>query len=242
MNKEVGGGAFDRAESAWSGAPEPHAGRAPTLEAWVRVAYGRRVHPDVIGFLRERPGWLLGVANDRHRHAPFRVWESVAFELLPEAHREEVSRDAAILRLLERDVGVAFLEYRRLMARLTPAAHLLTGRAVMRVPGAGPARRGSLVRAAATLWTLGGRTDALRALFDLAELVAAEEAAVLLVDSLNAGSGPQVERLVRHPGFRRWARRNWDVFVARAATHTSSGARRSIERALPDALPLLAGL
>jgi hypothetical protein len=242
VNNDVGGGAIDRAESVWSGDLESHAGRAPTPEAWVRVAYGRRVHPDVIGFLRERPGWLLGVANDRHRHAPFRVWESVAFELLPEAHRDDVSRDAAILALLDREEGAAFLEYRRLMARLTPVAHLLTGRAPMRVPGAASARRGVLVRAASTLWTLGGRTDAIWALLDLAELVSAEEAAVLLVDTLNAGSSPQVERLVRHPGFRRWARRNWDVFVTRAVSHTTHGARRSIERALPDALPLLAGL
>ncbi len=208
------------------------------LEAWIRWARPAGIHPDVIAFLRFRPGLLLTMTGNLERGWPSpRAWERVSFETERADRLDAATFRAVVTGLVGPGAGLEYTAFRSWHAEIPEVAAMLAGRARVVVPDRADRRYALCSAVAHYLWREPNREQALRVLFELATALPADFAALLVVDCMNAGTREQVSMMVQHPGFAAWGKAHGPTFVDRITATASEMVKDVLAGGLPPDLP-----
>lgn len=189
------------------------------LESWVRWAMARGLHPAVIAFLRFRPGLLLDQQGDTERGWPSpRSWERVAVELEHGAALSAATKRVLLEGLVGEPAAREFLGFLSWHDQLPDVLAMLTGEAPISVPPRADQRFALCAAVAHYLWRVPGRNQALRSLFDLADVLGSDFDAMLMVDVLHHRSQEEILAILQHPRFARWTERHGPAFRTRFTT------------------------
>lgn len=198
----------------------------PDLEGWIRWAQARRLHPDVIGFLRFRPNLFFSTDADLERGWPTpRSWERVALELeLAEAAKLDGKLlDLLIHGLVGQGAAVEFRAFRQWAAKLPDVQKMLEGRIPVVIPQRADQRYalcGALVH---HLWA--GAEEGLRrrldGFFRITQALSSDFAAMAMIDAVTGDTADATarrsQRIFGHPGFVSWSQRHGAAFSERWA-------------------------
>lgn len=211
------------------------------LETWVRWALANQVHPDVVAFVRFRPNRLLDMQGDLERGWPSpRSWERVglATEMVDQLDAHTFRH--LVRGLIGQGAALEYLAFRGWRESVPDVERMLAGHTPVEVPDAADQRYALCCAVSWHLWKAKNRKTALHVLAVLLAKLPADFAAMLAVDTMNAGTAEDVRELVNHPEFRDWARGQGAFFSERVTANATKLTREALQRApLPD-FPLLA--
>lgn len=196
------------------------------LETWVRWAQAQRLHPDVIAFLRFRPGLLFAMDGDLERGWPTpRSWERVALELrlAEESELEPALLEMLIHGLVGQGAAVEFRAFRSWAAKLPDVAQMLDGRIPVSIPSRADQRYALCSALAHHLWQ--GPADALSrrldGFFRITHELSSDFAAMAMIDAATGANAAETQqrsqRLFGHRGFQAWSQRHGPAFSQRWA-------------------------
>lgn len=198
----------------------------PELDDWVRWAQSRRLHPDVIAFLRFRPGMLFDMGGDPERGWPSpRSWERVALEL---QLAEETNLEPRLLNLLihglvGQGAAVEFRAFRQWAAKLPDVQAMLAGKVPISVPTRADQRYAFCSALVHHLWH-GAPADLQRRLstfFKITQQLSSDFAAMAMIDAATGASEEltqeRSQQLFAHPGFTAWSQQHGTAFTQRWA-------------------------
>lgn len=186
---------------------------APELEPWIAWAAQQGLHPEVIGFLRYRPGCFFDASGDLQRGWPTpRTWERVARQLSL-AERTGLAATATA-RIVEGLVGpgaaAEFNGFREWSGRLQDAEAVLLGRAPLEVPERADQCYALCAGLVYHLWrgTPEERARRIAGFLEAGRQLPSDFATMALIDALTDAEGLDTERctqLFSHPAFAAWS-------------------------------------
>lgn len=196
------------------------------LDSWVRWAQGQGLHPDVIAFLRFRPGLLFDMGGDPERGWPSpRSWERVALEV---QLAETTGLDPHLLNLLihglvGQGAAVEFRAFRQWAAKLPDVQAMLDGKIPVSIPARADQRYAFCSALVHHLWH-SPQADLQRRLggfFKITQELSSDFAAMAMIDAATGASIEDTQmrsqHLFAHPGFAAWSQRHGTAFSQRWA-------------------------
>lgn len=198
-----------------------HVELEPDLNQWIRWAQQEGLHPDVVGFLRFRPGTFFSMEGNLERGWPSpRSWERVAREL---QWAEESGLDAQLLDLLIHGLvgpgaAVEFRAFRRWAGRLPDVLGMLEGRVPVAIPARADQRYALCAAMVHYLWQPQRDTRVLLdGFYRISEKLSSDFAAMAMIDAATGASAEETERRSRqlfgHRAFAAWSARHGNTFA-----------------------------
>lgn len=198
----------------------------PELEGWVRWAQARGLHPDVIAFLRFRPGLFFDMNGDLERGWPSpRSWERVALELQMAEVAELDPRllNLVIHGLVGQGAAVEFRAFRQWAAKLPDVQAMLDGKIPIGIPTRADQRYAFCSAMVHHLWQ-GSKEQVQRRMggfFRITQELSSDFAAMAMIDATTGATPAETqsrsEALFAHAGFIRWSERHGPAFSQRWA-------------------------
>ena len=190
------------------------------LEAWVKWAVATGIHPDVIGFLRFKPGCLFDQKGNLERGWPSpRSWERVSVELDVGEQLPEALLRRLIFGLVGPGAATEFMAFRNWTARLPDVADMLQRRTRIVIPERADQRFGLCAAVVYHLWRVPDQATALDVFFDIGLKLPSDFASMLMADAVvEHATEQQSLTVLQHRRFDDWSRKHGTAFASRAGT------------------------
>jgi len=189
---------------------------SPDLEDWLTWARSADIHPQVMAFLRFRPGRFHDMSGDRERGWPSaRSWER-ASDVLHQKGLSERSRELMLSGLVGPGIGVELMGFLEWAGKLPDARKMLDGLEPFRFPDRIDQRYAVCAALAHHLWH--GPDEALqrriRSFIEIGKRMPSDFAAMTMIDALSCKEVDEEKsmKLIESSEYEEWTRIHGDVF------------------------------
>lgn len=203
------------------------------IEAWSTYAVSKRLHPDVVSFLRFKPDYLLAYDNHAQHGWPSpRTWERVASLLMSDIELDDVTQRLMIAGLVGETACSEFMAFRKLAEDRLDVPAMLDGYIPCTIPERIDQQLAFCAAVVHYLWQgdEACQEQRLSVFFEIGVRLTSDLATLMLVDALQVEDATEAngraERVFAHPGFEAWLAHHglpMDQIIAGPNTGLSEG-------------------